>query len=78
MYAQVVQSDQVLRWNQFLPVSVEGATDIEPPPDVKTCPGAAAVHDLQMEQLKPDMFTAVSEPIKVFRSVLEFVLVPLF
>ena len=69
MYIQVVQSDQILRWNTFLPIAVAGSSDIKPPPEVSSCPGSSCVHDLQMDQLKLDMFTPISEPAKIFRLV---------
>lgn len=67
MYAQVIHSDEIQQWNQLLPVKVPGSGDIEPPPEIRDCPGAAAVLDLQMEQISQSQFTAVSNPIKVYR-----------
>ncbi|CAH1780265.1 unnamed protein product [Owenia fusiformis] len=66
MYVQVVQSDFTKRFNKLQPIKVPGCDDIIPPNDVTNCPGAAAVHDIQMDQLSHDQFQPITEPEKVF------------
>lgn len=44
-------------------------TLIQAPPEVVQCPGAAAVHDIQLSQLSPDLFKTILPPVPVFRYV---------
>ena len=67
MFVQVVDSDFVRRWNQFEPVTLNDCGHIKVPQEVSGCHGAAAVHDIQMEQLKDDQFTPLSEIVQIFR-----------
>ena len=48
-------------------MKIPGCDDVIPPPDVTTCSGAIALHDLQLQQLPRDQFTCLSEPLKVFQ-----------
>ena len=67
MYAQVIESDSVRRWNKFLPIKIPDHKDVIPPDDVVRCPGAAAVHDLQLDQLSCNLFQPITPPLKVLR-----------
>ncbi|KAG8304851.1 Protein arginine N-methyltransferase 7 [Homalodisca vitripennis] len=62
VYAQVVESAVMQRWNRLDPwgaLKLCGA--------VAMCPGAAAVHDLQLSQLKLSDFSTIAPPQPVFR-----------
>ena len=67
MYIQVVDSELVQRWNKFLPISIKDGDDIIPPEEINQCPGGAGLHDLQLDQLSPDLFKPITEPTHVFR-----------
>uniref|UniRef100_A0A1B6I934 Protein arginine N-methyltransferase n=1 Tax=Homalodisca liturata TaxID=320908 RepID=A0A1B6I934_9HEMI len=61
VYAQVVESAVMQRWNRLDPwgaLKLSGA--------VAMCPGAAAVHDLQLSQLKLSDFNTIAPPQPVF------------
>nr|XP_027216177.1 protein arginine N-methyltransferase 7-like [Penaeus vannamei] len=72
VYAQVVSSKMLQRWNRVQPVTrnIPGSSQSEVlvsvPRVVQECPGAAAVHDLQLSQVPRSWFTPVSEPLPVF------------
>ncbi|KAI0213029.1 Protein arginine N-methyltransferase 7 [Lamellibrachia satsuma] len=67
MYIQVVDSELVQRWNKFLPIRIKDGDDIIPPEEINQCPGGAGLHDLQLDQLSPDLFKPITEPTHVFR-----------
>lgn len=67
VYAQVVESDFVWRWNSLKPIRNGKDIVIDTPPDVVKCAGAAAVHDIQLSQLSPDLFKTILSPEPVFR-----------
>ncbi|XP_050700027.1 protein arginine N-methyltransferase 7-like [Eriocheir sinensis] len=72
VYAQVVDSDMLQRWNRVTPITRQTPSGGEEvvmsvPPSVQQCPGAAAVHDLQLSQVPRSWFTPLSEPLPVFR-----------
>ncbi|XP_013792349.1 protein arginine N-methyltransferase 7-like, partial [Limulus polyphemus] len=67
VYAQVVQSEKVLKWNRLQPLHVADGIVIQPPSDVQSCAGAAAIHDIQLNQLKTSDFKCLSDPVPVFR-----------
>ena len=69
VYAQVVTSSFLRQCNTFEPIHLPNGATINPPVEVAQCSGSAAVHDLQLGQVTPDMFTALTAPIPVFRSV---------
>ena len=69
VYAQVVTSSFLRQCNTFEPIHLPNGATISPPVEVAQCSGSAAVHDLQLGQVTPDMFTALTAPIPVFRSV---------
>jgi len=67
VYAQVVTSQFLRRCNTFEPIHLPNGSCIVPPAEVTRCPGAAAVHDLQLGQVTRDSFTPLMPPIPVFR-----------
>jgi len=70
MYAQVVESDFVARWNRLQPIkNSNGDILVEPPPEIVNCAGSAAVHDLQLSQISPVDFTSIAPPLEVFKYV---------
>ncbi|KAK7070765.1 Protein arginine N-methyltransferase 7 [Halocaridina rubra] len=72
VYAQVVESKMLQRWNRLQPMkksSVDGTDKdvlVSIPRSVEECPGAAAVHDLQLSQVPLKWFTPISKPLPVF------------
>ena len=69
VYAQVVHSPSIRRWNTFEPITLPDGSSVVPPASVVNCPGAAAVHDLQLDQLSLDNFTEITSPTQVFKFV---------
>jgi protein arginine N-methyltransferase 7 len=67
VFAQVVSSPFFRRFNSFETIHLPNGTSVTPPDAISSCPGAAAVHDLQLDQVTQDMFTAVTAPVQVFR-----------
>ncbi|XP_062594524.1 protein arginine N-methyltransferase 7-like [Saccostrea cucullata] len=67
MYVQVVSSDFIRRWRDIRPVKIPGCEDIVPPPEMTSCGGAPALHDLQLHELPQSLFQVLSSPMKVFR-----------
>jgi len=67
VYAQVVTSSFFRRCNTFEPLCLPNGKCIVQPEDTAKCSGAAAVHDLQLGQVTMDMFTALTQPVPVFR-----------
>lgn len=74
VYAQVVESDLISRWNVLHPIRLsEDVVDVN---DVLKVDGKSnsssslALHDLQLSQFKPEWFKAITEPLEVFRLVL--------
>ncbi|KAK8730718.1 hypothetical protein OTU49_007885 [Cherax quadricarinatus] len=71
VYAQVVSSKMLQRWNRIQPVTrVKPGTKerevlVSVPVCVQQCPGAAAVHDLQLSQVPQEWFTPMSHPLPV-------------
>ncbi|KAG7162057.1 arginine N-methyltransferase 7-like [Homarus americanus] len=72
VYAQVVSSKMLQRWNHIQPVtrikqgSKEEEVLVSVPECVQRCPGAAAVHDIQLSQVPQEWFTPMSHPLPVF------------
>lgn len=63
IYAQVVESPFVQNWNKLKDIySVEGELLVTVPEQIKNCPGAATVHDLQMSQLPRHLVTTIVPP----------------
>lgn len=67
IYAQVVESEVALKWNQLQDWKDENEILVEIPEEIKNCPGAAAVHDIQLSQFPQKFFKALSPVIPVFR-----------
>ena len=66
MYAQVVESSLVARWNSFSATQLPDGSRLLPPGTLQACPGSPSVHDVQLTQLTPDKFKFLSEPVPVF------------
>merc|ERR1711988_1183655 len=66
MYIQVIHSNHIVRWNAFQQIRC-GDVSIDPPPDVAACPGAVALHDLQLDQISQDKFQPITKPFRCFR-----------
>ncbi|XP_076448751.1 protein arginine N-methyltransferase 7-like [Babylonia areolata] len=67
MYAQPVCSDHIRRWNTLRPVQVAQGQTIQVPASYSECGGVPSLHDLQLSQISPSLFTPVAPPVKVFR-----------
>lgn len=67
MYVQPVCSTYIRRWNEPQPVTVTQQEHVKFPPKFSQCGGAPSLHDLQLDQLKQDIFQSVYKPVKVFR-----------
>lgn len=70
VFAQVVSSAMLQRWNKVSDIREGGGGGevlVSTPPSVTQCPGAAAVHDLQLSQVKRPWFSALSPPLPVFK-----------
>ncbi|XP_063244935.1 protein arginine N-methyltransferase 7 isoform X2 [Bacillus rossius redtenbacheri] len=69
VYAQVAESDLIVRWNRLLPFTnpKSGEVLLDTPPALDRCRGAASVHDIQLNQLPRSEFVALSDPVPVFR-----------
>nr|XP_023675560.1 protein arginine N-methyltransferase 7 isoform X1 [Paramormyrops kingsleyae] len=65
VYAQLVQSEQLWSWAQLLPMQV-GDRRLLPPPSMGRCAGAPSVCDIQLSQVPPDTFTALSPLCTMF------------
>lgn len=66
VYIQVVSSRFFKRWNTFESISLPNGELVVPPAEVSTCPGTAAVHDLQLGVATYDLFEPITEPTCVF------------
>ncbi|KAJ1529336.1 hypothetical protein ONE63_006126 [Megalurothrips usitatus] len=67
VYAQVIESNFVSRWDNLKPLRNGAELVVDTPLDVASCPGAAAVHDIQLSQLSPELFKTILPPEPVFR-----------
>lgn len=67
MYVQVVSSDFIRRWRDIRPIKLPGGGVIDPPPEMTSCGGAPALHDLQLHELPQSLFQVLSMPLHVFR-----------
>ncbi|XP_066288284.1 protein arginine N-methyltransferase 7-like [Branchiostoma lanceolatum] len=68
VYAQVVESDFMWNWHRLRDLPLTGCEKaLVPSLDMEACTGAAAVHDIQLSQVKQGQFKPLTEPIKVFR-----------
>lgn len=68
VYAQVVDSSFVQNWNKIKDMyDNKGKLLIKIPSSIQNCVGSAAVHDLQLNQIKLDSIKLLTPPIPVFR-----------
>ncbi|KAL0269287.1 UNVERIFIED_CONTAM: hypothetical protein PYX00_007077 [Menopon gallinae] len=67
VYAQVVESHLATSWNQLKDWTSKSETLIKIPDKIKKCPGAAAVHDIQLSQLDHKLFKPLTKCLPVFR-----------
>jgi protein arginine N-methyltransferase 7 len=69
VYVQVVASELAQKWNRLQPVYdvVGNSVLLDTPVKMHQCPGAAAVHDIQLSQFPRDRFRTVIPPTPVFR-----------
>lgn len=69
MWAQLVESDHVRGWNRINPLIDldSGKTLIVPPKKTSVCPGASAVHDIQLTQLPRESFKPLLPPQPIFK-----------
>uniref|UniRef100_A0A182LSP5 Protein arginine N-methyltransferase n=1 Tax=Anopheles culicifacies TaxID=139723 RepID=A0A182LSP5_9DIPT len=68
IYAQVVECPLVLSWQQLKTLSnADGDILLRVPPEVVSCRGSSAVFDMQLSQLSPGSFNALTDPIPVFK-----------
>ncbi|XP_073736183.1 protein arginine N-methyltransferase 7 isoform X4 [Callorhinus ursinus] len=69
VYAQLVESRRMWSWNKLFPVRVQtscGEQVIVPPLELERCPGAPSVYDIQLNQVSPTDFTALSDVMPMF------------
>ncbi|CAG2121560.1 unnamed protein product, partial [Medioppia subpectinata] len=68
IYCQLVESDSLFSYHQFTDnIEINEHFIIKCPQNVKSCDGSNVLHDIQMNQLKPNEdFIVVSEPEVVF------------
>jgi protein arginine N-methyltransferase 7 len=69
VYVQVVESQLAQKWNKLQPIrDVDGSRALlDTPVKIQQCPGAAAVHDIQLSQFPRDQFRTIMPPVPVFR-----------
>ncbi|XP_031826057.1 arginine methyltransferase 7 isoform X2 [Nomia melanderi] len=67
IWAQVVESSDVHAWNTIQPIKDESRSLLYTPHCVKSCFGAAAVHDIQLTQFPHDAFKPLIPPQPIFR-----------
>ncbi|PSN41744.1 Protein arginine N-methyltransferase 7 [Blattella germanica] len=68
VYAQVVSSQLAQNWNRMQPITDSNKTILlKTPQKICKCPGAAAVHDIQLSQFPTDHFQTIIPPTEVFR-----------
>ncbi|XP_036202453.1 protein arginine N-methyltransferase 7 isoform X4 [Myotis myotis] len=69
VYAQLVESRRMWSWNKLFPIRVQtslGEQVIVPPSELERCPGAPSVYDIQLNQVSPTDFTALSDVLPMF------------
>ncbi|XP_018575753.1 protein arginine N-methyltransferase 7 [Anoplophora glabripennis] len=68
IYAQVVECPLAQNWNKVKNIfNNDGELLVSIPKSIKTCPGTAAVHDIQLSQLPTHSFNTIISPIPVLR-----------
>ncbi|XP_072947271.1 protein arginine N-methyltransferase 7-like isoform X2 [Epargyreus clarus] len=67
IYAQVVESPTLQKWNKLNDLADEDLEVVlRTPRKMRDCPGSAAVHDIQLSQLPRYAFREISDQIPVF------------
>ena len=66
IYAQVVSSNLVARWESLYPINVNDSATLSLCENTSEQSYSLALHDLQLSQLNPDQFTPITKPIPVF------------
>jgi len=69
VYVQVVASKLAQNWNRLQPIYDVAGNNVllDTPVKMDQCPGAAAVHDIQLSQFPTDQFCSIIPPTPVFR-----------
>ncbi|KZC12131.1 Protein arginine N-methyltransferase 7 [Dufourea novaeangliae] len=67
IWVQVVESSAVHAWNTVQPIEQKNGCLLDIPNCVKSCFGAAAVHDIQLTQFPHDAFKPLISPQPIFR-----------
>ncbi|KAK6185183.1 hypothetical protein SNE40_007471 [Patella caerulea] len=67
MYVQLVSSEFIRRWNVVQPLKTTETRVVSPPTASSRCSGAASLHDVQLDQIDPSLFTPLSQPVQIFR-----------
>ncbi|PBC31995.1 Protein arginine N-methyltransferase [Apis cerana cerana] len=67
IWVQVVESSAVRAWNTICPIKVKNKYLLNTPHSVKSCSGAAAVHDIQLTQFPDDAFKPLLPPQPIFK-----------
>ncbi|XP_068970829.1 protein arginine N-methyltransferase 7 isoform X2 [Bombus flavifrons] len=67
IWVQVVESPTVCSWNTVHPIQNKSKYLLNTPCSVKSCSGAAAVHDIQLTQFPDNAFKPLLPPQPIFR-----------
>lgn len=67
IWVQVVESPTVCSWNTVHPIQNKSKYLLRTPCSVKSCSGAAAVHDIQLTQFPDNAFKPLLPPQPIFR-----------
>ncbi|XP_033179203.1 protein arginine N-methyltransferase 7 isoform X1 [Bombus impatiens] len=67
IWVQVVESPTVCSWNTVHPIQNKSKYLLSTPCSVKSCSGAAAVHDIQLTQFPDNAFKPLLPPQPIFR-----------
>lgn len=67
IWVQVVESSAVRAWNTICSIKVKNKYLLNTPHSVKSCSGAAAVHDIQLTQFPDDAFKPLLPPQPIFK-----------
>lgn len=65
VYVQLVESQFVRSWQELRPVVIPGVEDIHVPEYISECSGPPSAHDVQLSQVFPHSFQALTTPIPV-------------
>ncbi|CAK9803941.1 Protein arginine N-methyltransferase 7 [Anthophora plagiata] len=70
VWVQVVESAAVCAWNTIHPIQHKNQNLLKIPHSIKSCSGAAAVHDIQLTQFPYNAFKPLLPPQPIFRFTL--------